>query len=376
MKVCAKCGRANDVTRKYCTRCGASLLKVAEEQKPKPTASIPEVGRVTTGASLKRAEESEEPLFSETSTDSEEERIVRPSEVSPDRVRTAERHMEKTEYERAQETFASSEKMDPSERMLRASELQGLEEETYEEGGEQPQFASGSLESESEPIENEQGKEVVKQILERVKAAEARARVEEEMPLEDGLDPQDEQPSLGTAEAVTYDAPVDAIKSPPDALFSSAEKTKPTESVFEPSFSTATAASEEPVRDEKIRMIDSDIKTFNMERQQLQSEYGKLQGRLDEEVERYRTVAETKRIHAEGIERELRTAKKEYDDANKEYKNVENRRKKELFDAEKRIGDVDKRVKKAEEAKEKRIRDLEKERLKREEEARKALATS
>jgi len=355
------------VTRKYCTRCGASLLKVAEEKTAKPSGAIPEVGRVTTGASLKKAEASEEPLFSAVASDSDVERTVHASEVSPDRVRTADRHMEKTEYERAQETFASSENASPDERSLRASELRGLDTDTDEPV--LPESAMGEFEAEPAPVEPKEGKEVVKQILERVKAAEARAKAEAP-PQEIRLEVEEEPASLEPTE------PVAAAERPSGALFSSAPKVMPTESFAQPSRPMVSAAAEDQVRDDKVRMLDSDIKACNIERQQLQSEYDKLRGRLDEEVERYRTVAETKRIRAEGIERELRGAKQEYDDANKEYKNVDNRRKKELSDAEKRMSDVDKRVKKAEEAKEKRIRDLEKERQKREEEARKAQASS
>ncbi|TFG03817.1 zinc ribbon domain-containing protein, partial [Candidatus Thorarchaeota archaeon] len=36
MQTCPKCGRANDVTRKYCVRCGASLLKRDEDSTPEP----------------------------------------------------------------------------------------------------------------------------------------------------------------------------------------------------------------------------------------------------------------------------------------------------------------------------------------------------
>ena len=373
MRTCAKCGKANDVTRKYCTRCGASLLKTAEEPKPKPSVDIPEVGRVVTGASMMKEEPSEEVSSVEEPIVSDDERIVRPSEVSVDRVRTADRHMEKTEFEKAQETFADSEKLDPEERMLRASELQGLEVEV-----EEPTIPVG-VESESVPEpesgEHKDGKEVVKQILERVRAAEASAKGEEDttVPEVDMAAPPEELEEVDSS--ISYEEPV--IESEVEDSY--AEEPAPPPPVVKPveehipmSPATLSTAVDDIARDEKIRTFESDIKAHGIEKQQLQSEYDKMLARLDEEVERYRTAAETKRIRAEGIERELKLAKKEYDEANKEHKNVENRRKKELSDAEKRMKEVDKRMKKAEDAKEKRIRDLEKERLKREEEARKA----
>jgi hypothetical protein len=376
VKICAKCGKANDVTRKYCTGCGASLLMTTEQPKPKPTIEIPEVGRVVTGASLK-SDVSKEPSFPETSSISDDERIVRPSEVSVDRVRTAERHVEKTEYEKAQDAFADSESVAPDERTLRASDFQELEGEVNAEADEQPSSEGMSIEPEveSESIEHKEGKDVVKQILERVKAAEALANSEDNaVPIgTQVVAPEEEiskkindsiadekQAAIDELEEVADDIPVSSL---PEEI--SVEKRVPDIPI------SVSKAVDESVRDEKIRSLDSDIKSLNIERQHLQTEYDAFQVRLDEEVERYRTIAETKRIRAEGIERELRLAKQEFDDANKDHKNVENRRKKELSDAEKRISDVDKRVKKAEEAKEKRIRDLEKERLKREEEAKK-----
>lgn len=373
MRTCAKCGKANDVTRKYCTRCGASLLKTTEEPKSKPSVSIPEVGRVVTGASMMKTEPTEEPSSTEVSSDSDEERIVRPSEVSIDRVRTAERHVEKTEYEKAQEAFADSEKVEPDERMLRVSELQGLEVEIEEQS--LSESVSDETEAEPEPIDHKEGQEVVKQILEKVKAAEARAKGDIDTTVsETSLESTEEEIFEEADKPIVYEEPVgesevdegydDSLAPPPEE--------KPLEARVPVAPPSVSMAVDDSARDDKVRMIESDIKAYNIEKQQLQSEYKMLQARLDEEVERYRTAAETKRIRAEGIERELRLAKKEYDDSNKEYKNVENRRKKELLDAEKRINDVDKRVKKAEDTREKRIRELEKERLKREEEAKKA----
>jgi len=361
------------VTRKYCTRCGASLLKVAEEPKPKPSVSIPEVGRVVTGASMKKEEPSEEVPSVEEPGVSDEERIVRPSEVSVDRVRTAERHMEKTEFEKAQETFADSEKLDPEERMLRASELQGLEEEV-----EEATISAGvgdEFESEPESSEHKEGKEVVKQILERVRAAEALTKGEEEPTVAEAdiAAPPEELEEVDSS--ILYEEPV--IESEVEESY--AEEPAPPPPVAKPveehipvSPTKIPTAVDDITKDEKIRTYESDIKAYGIEKQQLQSEYDKMLARLDEEVERYRTTAETKRIRAEGIERELKLAKKEFEDANKEHKNVENRRKKELSDAEKRIHDVEKRMKKTQDAKEKRIQEIEKERRKREEEAAKS----
>ncbi|MCK5301577.1 MAG: hypothetical protein KAJ96_00425 [Candidatus Thorarchaeota archaeon] len=290
MRMCAKCGKANDVLRKHCTRCGASLLKEAEDSKPKPSTSIPESGRVVTGSTVEELEEPEEA-------------------VSPEPVQ----------------------------------------------------------------VDYKEGKEVVKKILERVKAAETRAKDEETASQpETDVEVLEEEPPEEMAEPMIPEGPTAEAEMPYDE-----PAAPPPEEVREQKpapvapQSMVSAAVEDHVRDERIRNLESDIKAFNTERGQLQSELDKLRSRLDEGVERYHTVAETKRTRAERIERELSLAKKEYNDANNEYKNAENRRKKELSNAEKRIRDMDKRVKKAHDAKDKRIRDLEKERLKREEDAKK-----
>ncbi len=304
MRMCAKCGKANDVLRKHCTRCGASLLKEAEDSKPKPSASIRKLGRAVP----------------EAFDDSSKTQLVRPSEVSSDQLETEE-----------------------------------------------------VVSPEPVQVDYEEGKEVVKQILERVKAAETHTKGEEaasepetdvevieEESTEEMAGPMIPEEPAAEAE-IPYDEPV---APPPEEM--RVQKPAP---VAIPSMASTAVASH--IRDEKIRKIESDINVYNIEREQLQSELDKLRSRLDEEVERYRTIAETKRTRAEGIERTLSLAKKEYNDANKEYKNAENGRKKELSNAEKRIRDMDKRVKKAHDAKDKRIRDLEKERLKREEDAKK-----
>ncbi|MHA1483697.1 MAG: hypothetical protein ACTSPR_00085, partial [Candidatus Thorarchaeota archaeon] len=110
MRTCAKCGKANDVIRNHCTRCGASLLDTAVDSKSKPASYVRKLGR-------------EVP---ETFDGSSEKQLVRPSEVSSDELETEE-----------------------------------------------------AVSPEPVPVDYEEGKEVVKQILEKVKAAEARPKGEE-----------------------------------------------------------------------------------------------------------------------------------------------------------------------------------------------------
>ncbi len=327
--------------RKYCAGCGASLLKKEEDPIPEP---------------VEQPQPEEEPIAGAPSV-SEEDRLVLPSEVASKQV-----------------------------------ELKGDEPETYVALEETPLSEEVSIEPEeevegpkSEPMSDERGREVVKDILEKVRVAEARTRDEEHTePSDTDLEPAPAEP-LEIDEPLVHEEP----EVEPEVEEPSAEGLEPPEpeviTFEEPSEVASTSPSAEsaevsspsaettdvPPRDEKIRVLESDIKTFHIEREQLQSEMNKLRSRLDEEVERCLVVSETKRTLAESVERELNLAKKEYNEASKEYKTAENRRKKELSHAEKRISDADKRIKKAEEAKDKRIRELEKERRKREEEAEK-----
>jgi chromosome segregation ATPase len=85
-----------------------------------------------------------------------------------------------------------------------------------------------------------------------------------------------------------------------------------------------------------------------------------IRSSLDQEVERYRAAAEAKRTRAENLEDDLRRAKTEWGDADRDFRKVKTRRDKEVDDTEKRIEDQKKRIKNAETAKEKRIREIEK----------------
>jgi hypothetical protein len=327
LKICEKCGKANDVTRKYCTRCGASLIKKDQTEKPP---------------------------------------VEAPSDVS---------HAEAM-HPSAREGPSSLTSAVPEEIAMEDSVPETREDVSPPPVvDEMPPLSEENDMPSTETIDEEKGKETVRDILARVKAAEARAQeetityppeadsetpIEEEEPHEEVEAPVTEETETEVEE--THEEEPEPEPSPIIVQEEHVPVSKP----------AVSAAAIEPAKDEKIRLIESDIKSYTIEHQQLQAEFNKLKSRLDEEVERYHVAAETKRTRAEGIERELRLAKKEHDDASKEHKNADNRRKKELSDAEKRIREVEKRMQKAQEAKDKRIEDIEKERRKREEEAAKS----
>lgn len=369
MKNCPKCGLANDVMRKYCRRCGASLIQMEEETTPEPAGKPTEEPIVPTPSVS-----DVEPVMSPANQPIayEERPLVRPSEVASEQVET--QSAETKPDVMTQEPPVSTE---PS--------AVPVDEST----------------SEASTMDDERGKEVVAEIVQRVRAAEARQKATMEAgSAEPDIRPPPVEPEIETppAEPVVEPPPAQpAIETPPPEppavepletetppIYEEPEpEAKPEEPAMaeepapkaEPTVANAPSAPATPkpspkdeiASDDKVRSLEADINAFNLELQQLRSEFDTLQSHLDEEVERYHNVAEEKRIRTESIKRDLDLAKKEYDDASKEHKNVENRRKKELSDAEKRIRDVEKRLQKAEDSKQKRIQDIEKEQRKREE---------
>ena len=307
--------------RKYCRACGSSLIKKAEDPIPEPIAEP-------------------EPVV-ETPSISDDEPLVRPSDVAS--------------FE------AEAERAEPET------------EDTVEEPPvvEEMRFQPEEESHDGEELDEERGREVVADILEKVRAAEARASEEEE-PIESS----DTDIGPPPAEPLEAEAPLVYEESAVEPEVEEQVVTEPEPIAPEPVVEAPTeVAPPTPVEedasivDEKVRNLENDINAYNIELGTLRSEFDTLRTHLDEEADRYHTVAEVKRIRVESVERDLDLAKKEHSDASKEYKNVENRRKKELSEAEKRVREVEKRLKKAEESKEKRIEDLEKERRKREEEA-------
>jgi len=311
--------------RKYCRACGASLIKKEEDPIPEPI-------------------EEPEPV-AETPSFSEDAPLVRPSDVAS---------------EQADVVDDTPKPDEPIEEPPAPKELRFEPEE--------------EVVSEPESMDDERGREVVADILEKVRAAEARTKDEED------ADPSDTELEPPPAESLEEEAPLVSEESEVEPEVEEQVVTEPEPIVPEPVVAEAPTEVAPPtpveedasIVDEKVRNLENDINAFNIELGTLRSEFDTLRTHLDEEADRYHTVAEVKRIRVESVERDLDLAKKEHSDASKEYKNVENRRKKELSEAEKRIREVEKRLKKAEESKEKRIEDLEKERRKREEEARKS----
>ena len=127
MRNCANCGKANQPTRKYCIRCGRSLISKSPPKRV-TTTPVPEVEPVATAITSESVVDS---VISE-----EEEQTIKPSEVPRDRVRKVAGKKRMTELEKAQAAFAKAEEVGIEEeasgivvtRMLRASEVKELME--------------------------------------------------------------------------------------------------------------------------------------------------------------------------------------------------------------------------------------------------------
>lgn len=124
MRICPKCRKANLTTRKFCIRCGASLLKPL---KRKPAEAKPVSAEETTPFSTP-------PTEAEPPSPTTEDKWVRPSQVPTDRIRETGHSSKESELEKAKRAFAKAEEVgfDEAEvgivetRMLRASEVKEL----------------------------------------------------------------------------------------------------------------------------------------------------------------------------------------------------------------------------------------------------------
>ncbi len=125
LRTCEKCGKANQPTRKFCIRCGGSLLKKSKPvaAAPAPVAPAP-VAPVETPAAPQP-----------TAPVKTNDQWVKPSEVSRDRVRVAGGTKQLSELDKARAAFAKAESVGIDEpagsgvivtRMLRASEVREL----------------------------------------------------------------------------------------------------------------------------------------------------------------------------------------------------------------------------------------------------------
>ncbi|MFW9925526.1 MAG: hypothetical protein ACFFDM_02040 [Candidatus Thorarchaeota archaeon] len=376
MKECAKCGRQNQPTRKYCTRCGALLLRLEEEQPPAP--EKPAVSKA-------RAAPAKPP--SEVVTAAEEP-LVRPSKVATDRVIPPERHVEKTELEKAREAFARAEDVGIEEatgegivetRMLRASEVRELMDSAAgwaETAPPQPTAAPDSPETPPAPT-MPTPKDIERGILgSKSEYVDKPKPVPEPSPPQPSVEPLASPPGAPSVSTVTPPKPAPTI--PPQQSVKTTAKTQaplatppPAPATITPQDVTAEMWEFEAKVPDKAYLDDvtikgtlSDLKHLLIELKQVQSDLSSCKSRQDESVLQYRNTAEVKRINFESLQEQAKHAKEEWNDAEKEYQRAEDRRKNEISSREKRLDKIEKQIKKAESTMTKRVKELDKEKEK------------
>jgi hypothetical protein len=132
LQICNKCGKANQPTRKFCIRCGASLIKPTKPQAPVAPTKPPVTETPRAAPPSKEPKKVEAKASASVTTD---DKWVKPSEVSKDRVRVVGGAKQKSELDKAREAFAKAESAGIDEadgsgivesRMLRASEVREL----------------------------------------------------------------------------------------------------------------------------------------------------------------------------------------------------------------------------------------------------------
>ncbi|MFW9794380.1 MAG: hypothetical protein ACFFEE_08765 [Candidatus Thorarchaeota archaeon] len=374
MRECAKCGRQNQPTRKYCTRCGASLLIPLETEKP-PTPEKPAV-----------AETPVTPVSPHTEpAPAADEPLVRPSRVEADRMRPAERHVEKTELEKAREAFARAETVGIDEstgegivetRMLRASEVRELMDSAagWAESAPEPTQLSESIEGAETPAAPAMP---TPQDIERGLLGSKSEFVDKPKPVPEpappSVEPVGQPPGAPTAPPPSSPPPTPQPKPapvgppqtptpaptvapqpavpPPDVTSEMSEyKSKITDSAY--------------LEDASIKGTLADLKHLLLEKKQVEADLSSCRSRQDEAVLQYRNAVEVKRINYESLQDQTKHAKDEWNDAEKEYRRAEERRKNEISSREKRIGKIEKQINKSESTIEKRVKELDKEKEK------------
>jgi hypothetical protein len=379
MKTCPKCGRANSPTRKFCMRCGASLLKSLEEETPEPEQAKP-----TSAAPQPDVSKTEKASIS---TD---DRWARPSQVEKDRVRTT--PVKKTEMEKAMEVFSKADQVTPQEsqsgiveeRMLRASEVHELLEKMQsEEPVSQPEM-SETLPSQTTPPIAPETAPSPPGAPSQAPRAEPPGSMDTGPP-EQAIEtiPKPPQPLEKPPEPVVK--PSESIQ-PPAPRVSEQKMKPPTTAAAPASIGTTTSDKSVPeiekikrevsgyIDDEEIKDYITRLTPLFVELKVVKSELDSVMAHLEEQVQNARNAAEVKRIAYENLQEQIRLAKDEFESTQKEADRTEKRRDKEMSTRQKRIDDIEKRIERGEKAIEKRVGKIEKEREKEEKEKEKQLA--
>ena len=363
MRTCPKCGRANQPTRKYCIRCGGNLLSV--EQKPK-TISSPTPAPVTPEPEIKEVQPPKATPDEARVTTNDE--WVKPSQVSPDRVRTGDGASKpKSEMEKAKEIFAKADSagIEDTEgaiiepRMLRASEVQELMGEM--ESQRETSAAPPSSPPPAAPTPPPTASHTPPAATPTPAAPPSAAPAKPEPSAPTTPAPKVETAPKPAATPPTPRMPDIPTKAPSTTAPPSQPAAKATSSPLPDIESILSTLPDRTYRqDPMIQGIVNDLTNLHTELAQFISDLDDVRTRLESEVRDYWNVAEVKRIHFESIEEQFRLAKREWNDSTKVYQQAAKRMSNELTSREKRIKDIQKRIKKTEGNIGKRAKELDK----------------
>ncbi|MHA2117878.1 MAG: hypothetical protein ACW98J_03070 [Candidatus Thorarchaeota archaeon] len=321
-----------------------------------------------------------------------EDKWVRPSEVSTDRVRTS-APKAKSELEKAREAFAKAEEVGIEEgdsgivetRMLRASEVRELLESAAEFEAQPPPMPAQPEMTEpgASPQPAAPAMPTPKTLEEGILGAKS-SLVDKPAPPSAPTPPAEPIITPESPSAAPAGPPAPAAPTPPTTPEPPVAKPPPTALAPAPAPAAAAPTSvpvaqqiipeveviemkipdSEYLKDGKISSTLTDLRHLHLELKQANTDLGTVTAHLDNDVHNCRTSAEVKRIHYESVQEQARLAKEEWNASDKEYRAAEDRRKKEILTRKKRIEKIQKSISKAESTVEKRVRDLEKEKEK------------
>ena len=330
MRTCAKCGKANLPTRKYCLRCGASLISATEPEAPKASPQPEPVAPPTPPNQV-----------STTTAD----KWVRPSEISTDRVRKS-APKAKSELEKAREAFARAEEVGIEEgdegivetRMLRASEVRELLESAAEYEAQSP-----SMPAQPEAIEPGAPTQPAAPAIPTPKDLEEGILGSQSSLVEKPAPPVTPEPPPA-APTPPGGPPAPAAPTPPAAPAPKpkppAPKAKPPPTTPAPAPVTAPPPSvpiaqqvipeveviemkisdPEYLKDKKMSSTLTDLRHLHLELKQANADLAAVAAHLENDVQNCRNSTEVKRIHYESIQEQARLAKEEWSAAEKEYR--------------------------------------------------------
>ncbi len=367
-------------------RCGSSLIQPIKKEEPKEIARIPESRQATTREPIPGAgthKEAPTPKPEEIITSS---KLVRPSGVQQNRMRSTERHVGRTELEKAKEAFNRADQAGTEEgyggivepRMLRASEVRelmasmaNLQDETMFQ---EPELTTQPELPPQKPPETGTPPVVTPQPVERDITNTAPIFASQPTPVsklppkaEPRMEPQGSEigispmPPPRAMPALQAKEPIAEVAPPPVApepVIEAAVNVQTQEVANKTGSPIAKIQDPEYLNDVKLGPMLLDHKIIQNKLKQIESELGSVRLQHDAEVQKYHNSAEAKRIHYESLKEQLSLAKQELIDAGKEYYSSENRRKKEVTGREKEIKKLHKSISKSEAAIDKRVREL------------------